>query len=845
MRSAEYESDEQAPYEPKPFDEELPRRIIVKFKEKVIQLPYEDHAERFFDEKMRQRWEKLKEAYPDITLQRVFISVEPTKIQELTERAIGLDPTYEPTDFLTFFMIELDPGINPNPLVEALKAWDIVEYAYVESLPAPSPSLPAGTNPSLPDRHYLEPPQHTNPSSTHIGGIDALFVWGNFGATTNAGHGIRFIDIEKGWNLNHQDLAAASITLVGGISRDEPRHGTNVLGILAAQDNSWGGVGIAYKSTGRVISGWANITDSLPRWHDGIMNAANNLSFGDVLLLEAQIWPAGVEIPLELESTNFAVIRLATALGITVIQAAGNGGQLLDNQVDNNGLHILNIASSEFRDSGAILVGAANSFSHNATRRPSSNFGSRVNCFAWGTNVYTTDTDVTGTNNTLPDRRDFSATSAASAIIAGAALLLQGIAKEPSPTGLGFRLNPYQLRNILGDTTPGTNTPSDDPSTDKIGVMPNLRNIINNLGVINNRKPDLVVRDNLADTGEPHTGLLSISPDIIVRPENTVTNPQASFGGGSPNIMNGNLSHDQIQYQDQDIFVRVFNRGGANATNAQATVYWAPPTTLVTPNMWNLIGTSAPLTSAIVPNTSSMTVLNRINWDSSSSSFPGQGHYCFIAVVFSSEDTNPIPDHTQLTRTLTFDQFLDLIRTNNNITWDNFEVLPILSSASMMMKFIAPGAYDDDRLMQLEIVAHLPEGAQLSLEGPANFVNALQKGYFENVREERMRVLLSPYGVNRYKEIMFPANSQNQLELIADIPEAQCTRNHEVYVRHLYNGEEIGRITWQLVLPAEKDRFSLIDILRKLFASLSPLNCLLLLFLALALLIILILVLIR
>jgi hypothetical protein len=253
--------------------------------------------------------------------------------------------------------------------------------------------------------------------------------------------------------------------------------------------------------------------------------------------------------------------------------------------------------------------------------------------------------------------------------------------------------------------------------------------------------------------------------------------------------------------------------------------------------MWKLIGTSAPLASSIAPNTASMTVLNRIPWNSNDPNFPGPGHYCFVAVVYSSEDTNPIPDPGQITQTLTFNQYLDLIRTNNNITWDNFDVLPI-PPRPMLMRFLAPGAFDCDRPMQLEVVARLPEGAQLFLEGPARFVNALQKGYYEEVRKDRLRIPLSPYGMNRFKEILFPANSQNQLELSADIPPTQRTRDAEIYVRQLFEGEEIGRITWRLMPPVKKDWRYWLDYLQNFFASIFPLNCLLLFLIALALLII-------
>ena len=66
----------------------------------------------------------------------------------------------------------------------------------------------------------------------------------------------------------------------------------------------------------------------------------------------------------------------------------------------------------------------------------------------------------------------FGETSGASAIVAGVALIVQGIAQF----SLGRRFSPRELRDLL--TTNGT--PSATPETDRIGVMPDLRAIITN-----------------------------------------------------------------------------------------------------------------------------------------------------------------------------------------------------------------------------------------------------------------------------------------------------------------------------------------------------------------------------
>ena len=116
------------------------------------------------------------------------------------------------------------------------------------------------------------------------------------------------------------------------------------------------------------------------------------------------------------------------------------------------------------------MVGAGSSVAPHA-RLGFSCHGSRIDCYGWGENVDTLSTDGAGTATNLYTS-GFNGTSSASPIVTGAALAVQGLAE----TGLGSRFAPGQLRAILSD--PATGTASADPAVDRIGVMPNLRAII-------------------------------------------------------------------------------------------------------------------------------------------------------------------------------------------------------------------------------------------------------------------------------------------------------------------------------------------------------------------------------
>jgi serine protease len=484
-----------------------------------------------------------------LPLQPLIESVDARRLSEMVERArrMDLDIERDRPDFSRWYQIVTPNGVDAGELAKALRRLEAVETAYVMR-PLPPPVSP-GDDPRYPNEGYL---------SAAPNGIDAVYAWGFTGGD---GTGVGFVDLEQGWNLNHEDLASAGITLISGVNNAYFYHGTFVLGELRMADNAVGGVGIAPQSSGRVVSQWR--TASSYNTADAILNAVSVMAFGDVLLLEAQETdPVGGQYywPVEIADATYDAIRLATALGIVVVEAGCNGSYDLDAYTNLSGKKIFDRTSADFRDSGAIMVGAGSSASPHA-RLSFSNYGNRIDCYGWGENIDTTTTNSTGTDNTAYTS-SFNGTSGASPIITGAALLVQSLAQ----TALGYRFSPRELRRIL--VTNGT--ASATPSTDKIGVMPDLRAIIT--GNALNLAPDLYLRDIVGDTGNPTSGMVSQSPDIIVK-QGAVANPQTTYGVGSGNENDPALSDDVNSGPDNFVYVRLLNRGGSAAGNVSVDVY--------------------------------------------------------------------------------------------------------------------------------------------------------------------------------------------------------------------------------------------------------------------------------
>jgi hypothetical protein len=194
--------------------------------------------------------------------------------------------------------------------------------------------------------------------------------------------------------------------------------------------------------------------------------------------------------------------------------------------------------------------------------------------------------------------------------------------------------------------------------------------------------PSLYMRHNLCDDGTSHVGPLAHSPDIIMK-NNPITNPQGTFSTTAS--INSDTESDPFVLDGQDnyVYLRVWNRG-IDTTNVTATVYWSPPATLVTPSMWNLIGSAmfADVPQAqfigspsppLVAQASNVQVSNPgVTWPQGN--IPGPGHYCFVATVGNSVE--PAPSPTTFTN---FQGYVNYILAHNNITWRNFNVIAVLS----------------------------------------------------------------------------------------------------------------------------------------------------------------------
>ncbi|MBE7129459.1 putative mucin/carbohydrate-binding domain-containing protein [Bacillus mycoides] len=447
-------------------------QLIVKFKNE-IDLPYEDGIEkRIKSGNYDNNLKKLFSENTELTLNRLFSSVNPIEIEKLSLYSKSFD-NQSANNLLNYYIVQAPNNIEIELLLKKFETSPLVEEAYIQEkqiltppeIQLPDLSVNPYDDPRFKNQGYLEAAPK---------GINASHAWSIKGGD---GKGTTFVDMEYGWLLNHEDLVNKNIKLMSGQNISQHRaHGTSVLGIVSSEDNQIGNIGIAPKANVKVIS---QIRDNgIYNTADAILSAVHNLQAGDILLLEAQASYDGYGdkyLPVEVHPDIFDAIRVGTDKGIIIIEAGANGSNDLDNFKDRNGKKILNRNSPDFKDSGAIMVGAGSSTVPHK-RLWFSNYGSRLDVYGWGENVDTTSANPSQ-NTTNLYTSTFSGTSSASPIIAGAATSIQGIAKEHR----GSPYTPAELRNILSN--PNTGTKSQDPWNDRIGVLPDLKSILDNLGL--------------------------------------------------------------------------------------------------------------------------------------------------------------------------------------------------------------------------------------------------------------------------------------------------------------------------------------------------------------------------
>lgn len=376
------------------------------------------------------------------------------------ERALRRVPADHPlpADLCNYYRVRTDGALQSAALIDRLAENSLVEVVYPEL--SRDALVMLGNDIAPPTSNFEVLQTYRDPAPLGLGYQQIANVVGAQSPDQTIGH------LEGSWHLGHEDvcqLISASI-----VSTPKPDsswdgwadHGDAVVGILCGDRNGYGIRGMSNQADlilGSLAAGSANM----------ISQCTAAATAGDVFVSSFAWLLGSAQAPVDYPQAEFDAVNIATLLGITYCFGAANSNTDLGDPAIYGTRYAPGAA-----DSGGVIVGARNST--NSDKIGFSNYGSRVDCSAWGENITSAGYgDLFGPGPQQLYTAGFGGTSGAGPLVAACAAAISGIVREQDDT----LLTPFQIRDLLRSI--GTAQGAGNP----VGLQPDLVQILASQGL--------------------------------------------------------------------------------------------------------------------------------------------------------------------------------------------------------------------------------------------------------------------------------------------------------------------------------------------------------------------------
>jgi hypothetical protein len=111
--------------------------------------------------------------------------------------------------------------------------------------------------------------------------------------------------------------------------------------------------------------------------------------------------------------------------------------------------------------------------------------------------------------------------------------------------------------------------------------------------------------------------------------------------------------------------------------------------------------------------------------------------------------------------------------------------------------------------MQLELVSRLPKDSRVVLEVPRDFAERLQirpVSIGGRKDDNVAHVAVKASGRSAFAELIFPAKARIPMRLLVQVSKEHRNNEYEIFVRQLYEKNEVGRVTWRMSPLKSRDK---------------------------------------